>query len=592
MEKFTKHFQESVYQTFKDNNNAGGYAKVFEEFDEAEFKKLNKQGCGIYFTPNFFKGGRSIENLVSLNAVYADLDIAKEGDHKERERLKSELKQALVSDRLAPNFIIETKNGLQPLWLIEPSKNIKLYQKVIKGIIEWSKQYGCAGDKVYDVTRVLRMPEYYHMKGEPYLCKVFEAYQEKYTLEELEFAFPYEEKVVESKPKTKLKTGEVVGAIDKIPFQDLMIRAFANVGRRAEFDDKKRLILDGRLTGTHQGKTGDGDFLASNSHEPFEGNRITAVASILACTTKEAFKWIKDEYKLSESVLKEVRHVEAIASVEKKKRGYYSWGSKEITEIFAPIKSSTYGIVGAASGTGKTTFCLNMALANVELGHKVLYLSLEMSTEEIFDYLARKYALITIPEEIYDKIPEWKKTRYDEKIKELREMTALTIKGVKGGTEITWECIVEFLKGEWDLIFIDNFNLIVKPNGLSQHDHEGQMSTRFLSYAEEHQVPLIVVHHFSKGGAISEFKTGYSLSGNAKINNDSQRLVLLERRKNNPNSMENPLTQKQLSELKITIDKGRGYDDGITKILYFWKGRLYDNYPPDTEAVKFWQDSI
>ena len=115
-------------------------------------------------------------------------------------------------------------------------------------------------------------------------------------IEFMEEAFPYEEKVtVQAPAENNYKKNDVSLEIDRLDFQELIIRAFASVGRTASFDAQKRLTLDGRLTGTHQGKTGDGDFLASSSHEPFTGNRITATSDILGITNKEARAWIVEE---------------------------------------------------------------------------------------------------------------------------------------------------------------------------------------------------------------------------------------------------------------------------------------------------------
>lgn len=586
--KFLDHFPNSVFQIFKDRQDAEGYAKVFLEYDEKLFKNLNKKGCGIYFTPNGFKGGRKKENLVRLNAIYADLDVAKEGD-KTRDTLerKKRLFKAL-SEGIMPNFVINTKNGIQPIWLIDEEKTDEETQnrftRVICGIIEWSKKHGAMGDQVKDVTRVLRLPNYYHMKSDPYLCEVKEFHVNKQALEDLEECYPFQEPVVEKKVVEK-KDSATFSEIERLDFQDLIKRAFKETGRIADFDKQNRLVLDGRLTGTFEGKN-RGGYLASTSHEPFEGNRITAVADILGVTNKDAYKWIVNEYNINPVEIQKKKKakntIEKLKPVEiKKRKSYYTWGTKALTESFAPIKSSTYAVIGSGYGEGKTTFCMHMALENVKLGHKILYISLEMDTEELLDSLARQKARITIPEELHG-IPENKTEKYEEARRSLESIENFVLKGVRGGVEINWECLVELMKGEWDMIFIDNFNCIAKNVGTSQYEHEGWLSSKLLSYTQEHQTPLIVVHHYSKGGAREDVKTGYSLSGNAKIMNDSHRIVLIERKKFDDDI---PPTAKDLATLKVTLDKARGYDRGVVKIIYFRQGSFYDEFeeiePPD-----------
>jgi hypothetical protein len=223
----------------------------------------------------------------------------------------------------------------------------------------------------------------------------------------------------------------------------------------------------------------------------------------------------------------------------------------------------------------------------VKLGHKILYLSLEMDTEEICDFLARKAVGITIPEELYKTIPDWKQELYNNKRKELVEMTNFVLKGVRGGTDITWECLVELMEGDFDMIIVDNFNLIKRIDRMSVYEHEGELSSRFLSYCQQKQVPIIVVHHYSKGGANALQKTGYSLGGNAKIMNDAQRIVLLERKTFDPDRDEEPPTDKQKAMLKVTLDKARAYDRGIIKIIYFHKGNFVDYFPePEVKELE------
>lgn len=598
--EFLKHFSGSVFQTFKDKPNAKGYPQVLFEYNEEQFKTFNKLGCGVYFTPNFFKGGRKEENLTYINAVFADLDVAKEGEGMSKEEIQT--KKDYIKEELTyycdtpPSFIIDTKNGLQPIWLVRDgevtTESKRKFKAIIQGIIQLTVRWGSKGDQVKDFSRVLRLPNFYHMKSDPYLCTVEQLDDIRYDLDHLVQNFPFvEEKksvVVKKEPQKYLvnggavETGLIFEAINNIPIRELAPRAFAYVGRSASFDNQDRLILDGRLTGNFIGKTG-GNFMASTSHEDFSGSPVTCVAKILRVTNSESYEWIRDQYGLDEKKLKAKRTVEELKPVVSKSVIYFDWGTPLLTKNFAPIKRGTYCIIGAGYGVGKTTFCMNMALKNVAKGHKVLYLSLEMSTDEIFDYLGRKAASITIEEEINFDIPSEKTKRYQERIAELESLESFVLKGVVGGTNIDFETLEELMKGDWDMIFVDNFNLIQKDVRTQQLDHEGQLSSRLLAYASQNQVALIVVHHYSKGGARANSKDGYSLSGNTKIVNDAHRIVLLERKKFDED--DNP-TEEDKACMTVTLDKGRGYDSGIRRHIYFVGGIFDDKFPTKAELPK------
>jgi hypothetical protein len=83
--------------------------------------------------------------LKKINAVFADIDIAKKGDNQTREQ-KEEKKKTLLSELMKicePSCVLDTSNGIQPLWIIgdypidEASQ--KRYIALINGIIERSK---------------------------------------------------------------------------------------------------------------------------------------------------------------------------------------------------------------------------------------------------------------------------------------------------------------------------------------------------------------------------------------------------------------------------------------------------------------------
>jgi len=387
-----------VYVLINDKDKTKPVCTYYHE-DKELFTQENQTGYGVYVTVNNFSAteqqmriagvrtARNIAFLTKINAAFADLDIAKKGDGQAR-NVKESKKEALIFalyEVLPPSMIIDTSNGLQPLWRLKECVCDENYQaryvRVINKIIEWSKKHGAMGDAVKDVTRVLRLPGYYHVKEEPYMVTV--KYRESfvYTLEDMEKAFGVEPEIKKPEPKqTNTKLDDISRQIELLDFRNLIITAFASIGRQVSFDQSGHMIdTQGGTTGTFIGRKGNRDYLASSSHEPYQGNRITAVADIKGINNKEARKWIIEEYGLKSKPL-----ISKLPVIEPKKTiGYYSWGTKVLTETFAPIKRQTYGIIGAGTGTGKTTFCLNMALENCKLGHRVLYISLEMGTEEI-----------------------------------------------------------------------------------------------------------------------------------------------------------------------------------------------------------------
>lgn len=174
-EQFLSFFPESVIQFFDDNASRKSemLAETKSNYNEAKIKQKQEQGCGSYFSVNgFSKGKRTKDNLSRFNAVYIDLDISKEKDLNNTEaisNLKTIALKKVINGPLKPNFIIETKNGLQCLWLIE-NYYIEEYSQTEEALINY---YG-ADSGAKDVCRVLRLPETYHLKNpaDPFLCKL------------------------------------------------------------------------------------------------------------------------------------------------------------------------------------------------------------------------------------------------------------------------------------------------------------------------------------------------------------------------------------------------------------------------------------
>jgi len=121
--------------------------------------------------------------------------------------------------------------------------------------------------------------------------------------------------------------------------------------------------------------------LASSSHEPFKGNRITAIAEILNITYSDAYKWICREYGLNYQKLVQ-QETKTISAIKKDgvefvtmsdivEMGYkelvatnanqvisfgYSWLDDKLVGIFP----SELVVLGGESGTGKTALATNI----------------------------------------------------------------------------------------------------------------------------------------------------------------------------------------------------------------------------------------
>ena len=312
-----------------DDKKRHQYVKTYYDYDKSLFLKENNEWWWVYFAVNDFdatedqmkkdnrKTKRNIPYLKKLNAVFADLDVAKSWwwiDREDKQIRKNDLFQAVIS-YCEPTYIIDTSNWLQPLWALDcdsiDEDTQSRYVNIINWIIERSKKHWWAWDEVKDVARILRLPWYNHMKEEPYpITKMYES-NKRYTIEMLEekflqFCSKKKETQVRKDYDTTLydKTYQF-REIDRLDFKEVVVRAFWSVWRNCEFDKDDRITLDWRLTWWFIWKNWDRRYLATTSHEPFKWNIITAVADIQWSNNKEAYKRLLETFNIrSESELR------------------------------------------------------------------------------------------------------------------------------------------------------------------------------------------------------------------------------------------------------------------------------------------------
>lgn len=169
-EEFLQWFPGSLIQYLPDSQQCRGAPRCAAAFDRAIAEERQRQGYGIYFCPNLFKEHRQKNCLAEIRCLYCDLDVAKEGDGTPVhtiEQHKQEKYAMLRAFPLPPHCVIDTKNGLQPIWCIKPIPLEQFEEAEARLIVYFG---GDPGAK--DVTRLLRLPGFSHLKKpqEPYLC--------------------------------------------------------------------------------------------------------------------------------------------------------------------------------------------------------------------------------------------------------------------------------------------------------------------------------------------------------------------------------------------------------------------------------------
>jgi hypothetical protein len=194
-------FKDSSYYILDDTKNIPGMREIesINDFVQAE-------GDGVFFSVNAFEERRKAENLLHINAWYCDIDGNKE-----------EIREKLHLGPLRPSLINETKNGFHLFWLAKDATK-ENYSEIEKRIIDI---YG-ADPAAKDLTRVLRMPGYFHYKDilNPFMIRTKSYPGYEYTEKEMLEAFPPLRKPIMPKRIKKINTSTNI--IDELYHFDCM----------------------------------------------------------------------------------------------------------------------------------------------------------------------------------------------------------------------------------------------------------------------------------------------------------------------------------------------------------------------------------
>jgi hypothetical protein len=157
---FLSNFPSYCLQTFDDKAKDKALASCFAPYEGCggSLSELNKRGAGIFFTPNAFPYGiRKKQECVDVNAWFFEID----------DKSFEEQWDMIEKAPIKPSIVVQTKKSLHCYY---PSKDgtITNFEAIQRGLIA---HFG-ADKACKDITRVLRVPGFYHNKQEPYMVKI------------------------------------------------------------------------------------------------------------------------------------------------------------------------------------------------------------------------------------------------------------------------------------------------------------------------------------------------------------------------------------------------------------------------------------
>ena len=202
-----------VFEDKGDGSFAGQKLEcTLEDFHGTEetLKRHNDADRGVFFVVN--SGGHDDADINRINAQFVEMD-----DLSFEEQLEN-----VNAFKFPPSIIVKTAKSLHCYWLMKSNADVKRFRHIQKQLVK----YFSGDSKCVNESRVLRIPGFYHRKGEPILVQCIKFNPEiRYTQDQLAAELP----VIPDEPE-HVKPAENASASDKGHQRGLSL-----VGRKCPF---------------------------------------------------------------------------------------------------------------------------------------------------------------------------------------------------------------------------------------------------------------------------------------------------------------------------------------------------------------------
>ena len=192
-----------------------------------------------------------------------------------------------------------------------------------------------------------------------------------------------------------------------------------------------------------------------------------------------------------------------------------TWGVKSLDSHFKNPLPMDFVLLLGEPGIGKTSFCLHMAIENSKKDLRVLFISLEMPAALVQERYITTYAAIEDSQRVEieystGQLEKMKECKSELENKNLSILDYTHFKNPRDFNEMK-----QVMK-EYDMIFIDNFSLIVS-RGSREVEEQGKASEEIIGFVNEHKKTVVLLHHYAKKG---RDKRGLEARGNQKLIDD------------------------------------------------------------------------
>ena len=509
-------------QTFNDKDKTEKSQSRILNMTDENLEKCIQLQCKlpywIFFSVNPMNWNeRNKESVKNIQTWICDIDTWD----------KAKQLDLIINAPLPPSLVVESNHGFHLYYLAQDYITAEQYEYWNFGICNY---FGWDVKVCKDTARVLRLPWYFHNKGEPYLVMYREdlSSKNKYSYEEITTAFP-EQVDVSKLERKEFKSNDNFWSRaselnTKQMLQDLSWTSFMNFDSltfHRNSDWTEQIYVNWRSTSSRI----DNNWLIW-SYDKGWPTRLQWLAWYRNVDYKELAKLLKQKFPyLDEQPKPKVEIKEATAKIKRLQRPDFTWGDDGIDNHIGKLRKWQFVILAWETGAGKTTFANFMARKNLKSCYYVL--------EDSFENVAMRYALkkagITKEE-----LNNWtwgaeKEAKYN---KSYERYANQWVKFIDVGTKIDVEQLMESMleyKEKWyEMFFIDNLWFITG-KGKDENEITANVSNKLLSFCINNNVCIVLIHHFRKSQKWYSEREVSDMRGSGKIWDDAFTIVYYER---------------------------------------------------------------
>lgn len=201
-------------------------------------------------------------------------------------------------------------------------------------------------------------------------------------------------------------------------------------------------------------------------------------------------------------------------------------GFPRLDGILKGMREGNLIIIGARPSVGKTAFALDLAVSAAKQGHKTLFYSMEMTSEELVQRLLSTYSGVQLSQIIDGQMDDNELLEYVQAGAQISGLPVL----IEDASNVTVETIRTKAIEEQDIkiIFVDYIGLLQSTKNYQNRNYElGAMSRDLKNLAMELKIPIVVLAQLNRNVNSDQEPNLSDLRDSGELEQNANKVIFL-----------------------------------------------------------------